>query len=303
MSGRLQEIKAVTRRTLVLIMMLICIPLAAFGIISSGIAPLTARVTKNTAAERQSGSLKNEYEQDLKSIETLREARNLEGLALLADEIEMKWPQRHKHYYASLMIEVVGAFSGYDFKDDRQYVLALKYAKAALKMGDRLPLEAEIKLVRFLQGGPEYTTGQMKAEEWAQDRSERVKRWLHAWQRLEKEINRNFDFNNRPQLNVRPPAGYGPAGIAPESIKDSKARAEYESAIAANKKRIAEYNKQWQLRQLDNYFTPYASQFMIEAYSKEPHNLAELKKYLDDYLTNEDLKEKIINEVKKKMTE
>jgi hypothetical protein len=141
----------------------------------------------------------------------------------------------------------------------------------------------------------------MRAEEWAQDRSERVKHWLHAWQRLEKEINRNFNFSNRPQLNVLPPAGYGPAGIAPESIKDSKARAEYESAIAANKKKIAEYNKQWQLRQLDSYFTPYASQFIIEAYSKPPYNLAELKEYLDGYLANETLKARIVNEVKKKI--
>ena len=303
MSGRPQEIKVVTRRTLALIIMLIGIPLAALGIISGGIAPSSTRVTKNTAPPRQSGDIRSEYEQDIKNIETLRANRNLEGLVLLADQIELKWPKINKDYYSALMIEVVGAFSGYDFKDDRQYVLAVKYAKAALEKEDQLPLEAEIRLARFLQGGPEYTTGQMKAEEWARDRSERVKRWLHAWQRLEKEINRNFDFNNRPPLNVLPPAGHGPAGIAPESIKDAKARAEYESTIAANKEKIAEYNKQWQLRQLDNYFTPYASQFIIEAYSKEPHNLAELKKYLDDYLTKEDVKEKIINEVKKKMTE
>lgn len=287
-----------SKRTLTLTIVLACALLGTFGIIYSKTASFATGATKNTALKHQNNN-RSAYEQDLKSVEALKEAKDLKGLARLADEIESKWATLNKDYYASLMVEVVGAFSGYDLKDDRLYALALKYAKAALEKGDWLPLEAEIKLVRFLEGGPEYTTGQIKAEEWARDRSERISYWLHAWQRLEKEINRNFDFDNRPRLNVLPPAGYGPAGIAPESIKDSKARAEYESAIAANKENIAEYNKQWVLHQLDKYFTPHAMRFIVEAYSKPPYNLEELRKHLGTNIVDKGVKKRLLDEVTK----
>jgi hypothetical protein len=287
-----------SKNTLVLAIML-----ASFAIVSTRGAFFALPVTKDTAGLRSSDDLRSTYEEDLKRIKNLKDAKDLPHLVQLADEIESKWIPRNKDYYSELMIELVGAFSGYDFRNDRRHLYAIKYAKLALNKGDQLPLEAEIRLARFLEGGPEYATGQMKAGGWAQDRSERVKYWLHAWQRLESAINRNFDFNNRPVLNVLPPPGYGPAGIAPESIKDPKARADYERAIAANKEKIADYNKQWQLRQLDNYFTPPAKRFLVEAYSKPPYNLEELRVNLNAYSVNQNVKNEILTLVSRGMSE
>lgn len=292
MSGIIKEISGVRRKILFVAAPLACVMLVVFGIVFS-----------RAGSPEQSQALRASYEQDIRKIEGLKEAKDLSGLARLADEIESKWASLNKDYYAGLMVEVVGAFSGNDLKDDRQYVLAIKYAKAALEKGDALPLEAEIKLVRFLQGGPEYDTGGMKPEQWGQDRSERARYWLHAWQRLERSINRNFDFNQRPTLNVLPPPGYGPAGISPSSIKDPKARAEYERRIAENNEKIAEYNRQWQLRQLDDYFTPYVKRFIIEAYSKAPYNLEEIRGYLNTYGVDPSVREAILSQISQRTSQ
>jgi len=299
-----------------LIITLICAPLAAFGIITNKADDLVIALKgganqsqlnngfenqhtlNQNMSQPQNTVSKSDYEQHLQTIHTLREAKNIDGLTQVADEVEAKWGAISPHNYASLMLEIVNSLSGYNLNDARQYTLAIRYAKQALQRADALPLNSEIKLVRFLEGGPEYDTGQMKPEEWMQDRRERAKYWLHAWQRLNNEINRNFDFNNnRPRLNLLPPPGFGPAGIAPEAIKDPQARAKYEADIAANDAKRLEFNMQWELHNLDKYFTSSAKRFLAEAYSRPPYNTDELRQYLDSYHVDENTKRELLNQV------
>ena len=281
------------KKTISLATILITMPLVAFAIVSPttrhrlfGWRTLEVKQTSEDAATR--------YRERLTQIRESKKKRDLKGLEQIADEIQSQYPSLGSAYYTDLMIEVIGAMSGYQFKDDRQYLLAIKYAKATLEKPDQLTVEGEAKIAQFLEGGPEYDTGQMKPDQWVQDRRERTNYWLHAWRRFEREINRNFDFDTRPPLNISPPSGYGPAGIAPESIKDPAARAQYEAALARNKQRIAEYNRQWQLRQLDKSFTPSMRRFLIEAYSKTPHNIEELDHYLDAYGMDQRSKQMIL---------
>lgn len=292
-----------SKRTLLIAFVLLSIPLASFGIVFSNRSLSAPRAANKIALSPQTDPQRNSYEEDLGRIKAVKHAKDVAALAELADEIESKWAKSDKQYYGDLMIELVGALSGFDFKDDRQHLLAIKYAKVALSKADELPLDAEIRLARFLEGGPGHATGQMAAESWAGDRFERATLWLHASRRLEQTINRDFDFNDRPTLNVLPPRGSGPLGITPDSIKDPQARAVYERAIATNKQKTTEYGRQLQLRQLDHYFTPHVKRFLIEAYSKPPYNLQELRTSLSTYNVDQAVTTEILTKVSRAISE
>src|SRR5215813_12955228 len=174
------------KKIIALAAILICVTLAAFALVPGKPVPSLAG-GRAIVAEQQSEETRTAYQEKLDRLKEFKERHDLTRLVQLADEIQAQRTSLSQDYYTDLMIEVVGALSGYDFKDDRQHVLALKYAKAALDKADQLSIQGEIKLVRFLEGGPEYDSGQMKANDWEQDRRERVKYWLHASRRFERQ--------------------------------------------------------------------------------------------------------------------
>jgi hypothetical protein len=245
-----------------------------------------------------------EFNKDLARIENFLRVKDLDGLVITADELEEKWSQRGGELYGRLMLSISnGIANGFD--DERIYKLSQKYAAAALTKADTFSLDLETKLLGFIAMDiapvPAVLTGD---SDWARERSTKAKLWLHAWQRLEREIDRNFDFNDVPSLNVCPPAETGlPCGIAPEGIRDPELRAKYSAAIAANTAKAKKFNQQYKLRAIGERFTAHAEQYLVRVYSKPPYNLEELKVYLNERLANRDLRERIVNEVKKKIAE
>jgi hypothetical protein len=249
-----------------------------------------------------SSDAKADIDDYARRTEALAHAKDFEGLKRLAVEMESKAETVSDAAFADMMLKVSAAFDSYDFNDDRQHALARKYAKLALERGGKLPVETEVALAMHLQGRAEYLTGQAKAEAWPQDRSERMTYWFHAWQRLSSEIVRDFDFSKRPTQNVPAPSGTGlPAGVSPTAIKDIVLRAEYEAAIEANRQKIAAFNKQWLLHNLEKDFSKYAENFVIEAYSTAPFAWAELKQYVDAYVSDKDAGNRILTGVSVKM--
>ncbi len=236
-------------------------------------------------------------DQTRRRIQGLREARDMNGLVALADELDRQQAQFDAAQYADLMLEVSSSLASYDFKDDRQYSFAPKYAASALKNADSIPLETEIRLVLYVQGDLT-ALHDTSTEEWSRERSNRARYWFHAWQRLEAEIDRGFDFNQRPLLHVMPPAGANPhiPGISPAAIKDPKLRAEYEAAIAANNQKIENYNKQHQLKQLEQLFTTRAEAYIVSLYSTPPANTDELRQYLNTYLLDQQVRERMLSQ-------
>lgn len=94
-----------------------------------------------------------------------------------------------------------------------------------------------------------------------------------------------------------------PSGIAPESVKDPKLRAEYEAALQKNREQIERYTKQYRLRDWLSMFPKRAEEYIIRAYSKPPFDVEELKQYLDKYITDTKTKARILNAVTKNMQE
>jgi hypothetical protein len=127
----------------------------------------------------------------------------------------------------------------------------------------------------------------LKVEEnWEKDRRDRVNQLLHLWNRLEKNIDPNFDFNdinNRLKGNVPVPAPNYIPGITPESIKDPEIRRKYEKAIEINKQKAFKYNEQIILHKINKQFDEFVEKFLIDMYSEPPFNTAELSKFLKSF--------------------
>jgi hypothetical protein len=234
-------------------------------------------------------------------LDSLLRAKDLEGLIRAADEIERKWGNAGGQNYGRLMLNVSDAIVN-NFRSDQSFSLSQKYATEALAKAETFSLQLETQLLGFLARDLASASG--AKSEWIRERRTKTKLWLHAWQRLEKGINRNFDFSDRPMLNVMPPQETGlPSGAAPEAIKDPKLRARYEAVIAANVKKGREYNRQFEFRYLDEIFPKRAAEYLARVYSEPPYDLAELRQYLAASHLNQPAIKNLLDEVAKRISQ
>jgi hypothetical protein len=237
---------------------------------------------------------REQYRLDLATLDGFSRDKDLDGLIKRADELERKWRLGRGDYYGRLMLEI-GSLIVNNFNDDRTRELGQKYIFAALSKADDFSLELEVKLLPFLAvDASPTTTPEDSMTAWEKDRKAKVKLWLHGWQRLERELDRTFNFDDLPLLNVPPPTETGlPAGIVPTAIKDIKLRLKYEAAISANAEKAHRYNHQSMLREIEKSFPTKAESYIISAYSKPPFNTKELSEFLDLYLSDVDTKARI----------
>jgi hypothetical protein len=280
--------------------LLLATPLLAWRVLSKTNKILSA--AGKVAYHLPQDYAKSQFDVDLATVNRLRDARDLLGLVRIADEIEVKWPTISTEYYAWLMVNVVNSLHSYRFTHPNQDAFAIKYTEIALQKGNDLPLDAEVQLALFLGLGPEYANGQMKQDQWLQDRRERAAFILHAWRRLESEMDPAFNPKNRPISKVMPPPGYGPAGIAPQSIKDPQVRAKYQADFEAHQRRLEEYFKQESLRRSYATFRNLAETFIVDAYSQPPSDVEELGTLLENSDLSLGIRQELIDKVAKRMS-
>ena len=251
-----------------------------------------------------------EYKQELNRIKSLGKSftpgptNDLKSFERLANEIQSKWSQKKKEYYARLMLEVCEPLSSGRFNDERQYDVARRYALSALAESNKIPLEVELELTGHIMTDtvtPRAPTGQ----EWAKRQKQDVEVRFHAWRRLIDAIDPNWDPNDiQFYINVPLPSGVeGEAGVSPDSVKDPKLRAEYEAAIKKNREKAERYSEQNRLHKWLKRFPKRAEEYIIQAYSKPPFDVEELKQYLDKYIADTKTKARILDAVTKNMQE
>jgi len=251
---------------------------------------------------------KQEYKEDMARIKALEKSfkpgpvNDLEEYEKFADEIQNKWRDRDKEHYARLMQEVCEPLSSGRFKGDRQYEVARKYALSVLEKSEEISIEMELELTGHVVTLM-YTPNSPKGEDFAQRRKKDVEIRLHAWKRLLGAIDPNWDPNeviwspNAVGVNMGLPAG----GIAPESIKDPKLRAEYEAALQENRQKIERHTKQYRLHDWLKSYPKSRERDIVLIYSEPPFNLEELKQYLGKYAVDEKTRARILEAVKKNM--
>jgi len=214
-------------------------------------------------------------------IRALTESRDLSGLVHLSDEIDFFWGKKSSKLYAGLMFEVCGAMGSYDFDNDEKYekyVLSRRCAKKALERAEQIPVEWELKLVSLLNGDIEYSLKLVPEENWRLDRRERLNHWCHAWQKLERAIDNNFDFEaNRP-------------------ISHPKMSAE-------ERQKAEKYSQQRFLQQDKKSFSGQFEGFLVRAYSKPPYDAQELKSHLQSCVSEAPVRSRILEKVESRIIE
>ena len=226
----------------------------------------------------------SEYESVRERIFTLKLSKDLFGLIQIEDEVEATWGITQpidifgRNLYAGLMYEICGGISSYDFKNNEQYFLARKCTERALEKRDKMPVQQEIDLVSFLSGTTEYNLKLASKDEWEKDRKERAEYWLHAWQRLENEFDKNYNFEANRPIN-------------------------HQNLTPQEKAKIEIYTKQYTLHKLRDSFFKQFKEFLVNAYAMQPYNSIELEGLLKKFVSDTELKKSILKEVGQKITE
>ena len=247
-----------------------------------------------------------EYKQDMARIESWSKSlkpgftNDLNKYEKFANEIQNKWSKKNRELYARLMWEVCKPLSSGRFNDERQYEVARRYALSALAEPNEIPLVTELELTGHVMTDM-VTPRAPKGEDFAQRRNKDVEIRLHAWKRLIDAIDPNWDPN---EVLLSPNAvgadmGIPVGGMAPESVKDPKLRAEYEAALQKNREKIERHSEQRRLHDWLKRFPKRAEEYIIQAYSKPPFDVEELKQYLDKYVADTKTKARILAAVTK----
>ena len=254
-----------------------------------GVTPPATPLARRTAIQQ-------EYQDDIDRLEGLR-SHSLDELTATANQLESKWRGRDWNLYALIMMQMCSEISNRGLSDARVRSNTEKYARVALSHNDKLSWERESALVGWLP----YERLSSSGAAWRRERGENAKLWLQVWQRLERETDPGFDINdprNRPLLRVIPPdeTRLSP-GSPPSAIKDSKLRARYEAAIAANDRKAERARQQISLLSNGPSFKTRAERWLIMAYSQRPFRNAELKWFLKIYVSDAKARKRILNEV------
>ena len=219
----------------------------------------------------------------------------------LADEIQDKWSKTDIQYYGVLIDKVCYAILIPNMSQQNpRAAITEKYALLALKRRDELSVAMEANFVSYLlpQEGNFLLKRTLKGQDWVSYRSVKAAITLHTLGRIEKEMDRNFNFSKIPLLQVAPPlAAAVDSGTSPESVSDPKLRAEYEASIKANDAINDKYREQSELKSLQATFVPQEENYVIALYSIQPYNQSQLKHLLDTYLTDNAVKQKILDQV------
>lgn len=240
--------------------------------------PIQTKKDEPLKKQSQNQDKTAEFERVLSRVFELRNSRDLDGLVKLADEVEKEWVKKDINYYTELMTQICGGLNSHDFGTDKQYVLARQCTKNALKHLEEMPVLGLPNLVIFLNGDLEYVTNQIPQENWAKDRRERTVLWGRVWQKFDNEIIENYDFElNRPIYRV--------------NMTDEE------------RKKAEIYNRQRFLQRDRKWFSASTQNYLIEAYSKPPFDMPELKEFLKKYVGDANLKSAVLAEVQNRMLE
>jgi hypothetical protein len=257
-----------------------------------GAFPMRARAGQELAQVEDSS---RELQEDLARVDSFLSTRNLDSLEAVADRESIKWQKRDHQSLVTYLLRVCSVLSSYDWSDEsRQSLLLSRHAISALTSGE-LSLQEYVQFVEFLTLDPiivDETT-------WKSLRLRKAQLFLEARRRLADSIDPNFDFDDRPELNVKTPPKSGvPSGISPESIKDPKLRSEYESAIARNSAKAQRYNDQYWLKKNTQRFSEETERYLVNAYERTPADVPQLEELLSEYVGNEAIRNRIIAEVR-----
>jgi len=255
------------------------------------------------------GANNEEFSRDFTQAHTLRNSKDIKGLESMVKEIQSKWSQKDKQKYGALMVNTLNSWASACRRSDKKPPMETirQYANQVLSTydpnkPDNISIETEFALVSILHGQYIYTKGKRTDEQWASHRRKGVKRFFHAWQRLENAIDPTWEPDDVPKINIDLPKGVpGFPGMPPEMIKDPVLRAEYEQAIKKNREKIKIRNEQLKLRNIKKRYFRIVEKYLVSTYSIPPYDNEELEEYLNKYITDEKTRAQIVDALTKRI--
>ncbi len=199
--------------------------------------------------------------------------------------------------FGELMLALIEGLRSSEFDGHEEYALSYRLVRETLRAGKPLQVETQVKLVLYLNAD-RTTPGTRSGQPWIEQRRGDSRLWVEAWKRLDSAIEPDWDAEDLPSLKVAPPGG-GPAGVAPESVKDPEQRAQYEAAIEANRRKAQRYRTQLKLRRLKDRFLPQVEKQLIAVYSQLPHDLEELEGLIEKSAPDADARHRILSAVRR----
>jgi DnaJ-domain-containing protein 1 len=223
-----------------------------------------------------------------------------------ADALDAAWKDREAKYYGEItlaMIQVVRTVVG-DPVDlhtatIEHMVLGERVARRALNNRKDIPIYLQVQLADAITVHPCFLAGESPtpAEKDA-DLQQKASLVLSILTDFEAAIDRKYDPNNpanHPWRNLPLPKGVSvrPDGT-PGEIKDPVLRAQYEAAVAENRKKAEKLRLQDELRTLDEDFVPWCEKLLVDLYKGRPDAAKELGALFEKSHTPQKYSEKIL---------
>jgi len=254
--------------------------------------------------------LSTEVQRDVEKLQSLSRSAPLDDLEKTAAKLESKWFARDKEQYGYVILRICDAFTSHRPPEDRPYELARQHTLRALEKsadlrGGGIPIEIELRLVtRCLQENYEPKVASQDPN-WSTVRGSLAAWYFHAWDRLEKGIDPNYDPNSalRPWPMPSKYDGIWVPGMSPDAIKDPAARAAYAGALKEFWARMEDYNEQHHLRRLKEGFQPKLAEQILRLYSGPSFDSQQLEAQaliqdLQVHVADAHLRESILDAVK-----
>lgn len=230
----------------------------------------------------------DELQSDMNLITTAGRSAGGAELERVGDRLHDKWKARDNWRHADVMLKLCQEVGSGPYPRAMKHKLLRKYSLAGLADQAQTPIETLMGLADYVGSDLAGSRAAQTSDEWAgQRRADAILR-LQVWKRLLASIDPTWNPNDKPLLNVAPPASTGlPAGIGPSEVKSPQLRAQYEATIDANNRKAARYHEQYTLRNRQKGFVRRNEEFLVEAYSKPPRRMDELEGLLKEYVPNE----------------
>lgn len=244
-----------------------------------------------------------EYENDMREIKLIEKRKDITDydaeFQRLAAKSSSKWAGKNARNESQLIIELCRQIDSGHYGHSREHGIARTIALSLLEKADTLPLDAELNLVEHVRSAA-ISSASARDALWKDHRKDDLTAWLHAWKRIQTEIDPKWNASDGPKFHVPLPAGVNlPTGSAPEAIKDPVLRSRYEADLAENQKKADLYNRQYSLRKQFARFSSHAEKYIVAIYSVPPQASQELDELLNSFISDNTVRDRIKNAIAK----
>jgi hypothetical protein len=241
--------------------------------------------------------------------------------AAFADYSEARMPLEQRQAWAKRIGEVVAATRPKLSENVEQYVhacyecsvyltsmnmgetrfrLCQEIIVALLPYLDAVPVDLAMKVVQQMSYQLDLGAKLLTHDSSSAYRNVFVEYRLRVWRRIPPLIDpiwKADDPQNTVYMNMSPPGGKYPSGIAPEGIMEPEIRQEYEKRLAENHRRAERNSQQIHARQIrDEWLKGALRGDMVKLYEKFPvtdEDWDTLKAYLQVYVTDAQVRQEL----------